>query len=315
MTIKIRDYHWDRDFETARAFLAEIYPIRTGYSNWIPSTLENVKYGPGGTVYLDEEDEYLKIWEEIDEENKVALRIIALSFTKPSGECWLSIHPDYMSEFKGIIHWMEDRVREMKKDEGKEPKISLVVDDDDEERITLVTELGFQKDEVDGDKQVRPLDAPVPDYSLPEGYTVRHAVVEEDHAEYREVQKAVFQHIVDMSKDQLLHYSRASFYREDLDIVAVDSEGNFAAFCTVRMDPLSKIAELEPVGTHPNHRKLGLGKAVICEGLKRLEKYEPSAMVIIGAAPSEGARRLYESVGFVNEGTRHYWVKTLEPVK
>ncbi|MHA2303423.1 MAG: hypothetical protein ACXACD_20985, partial [Candidatus Thorarchaeota archaeon] len=73
MTIKIRDYHWDRDFETARAFLAEIYPIRTGYSNWIPSTLENVKYGPGGTVYLDEEDEYLKIWEEIDEENKVAL--------------------------------------------------------------------------------------------------------------------------------------------------------------------------------------------------------------------------------------------------
>jgi hypothetical protein len=54
---------------------------------------------------------------------------------------------------------------------------------------------------------------------------------------------------------------------------------------------------------------------VICEGLKRLEKYEPSAMVIIGAAPSEGARRLYESVGFVNEGTRHYWVKTLEPVK
>jgi ribosomal protein S18 acetylase RimI-like enzyme len=311
MAIKMRDYRWDRDFEAARAFLGEIYPMRTAYSNWIPSTLENVKFGPGGTEYLDEEDEYLKIWEEIDATEKAAPRIVALSFTKPSGECWLSIHPNHMSEFKGIVHWMEDRVRELKKEEVKELKMSLVVDDDDEERIALVSELGFQKDELDGDKQIRPPNTPVPDYSLPKGYTVRHAVVEEDFLEYREVQKAVFPHIKKMSKEQLQLYSTASFYQEDLDIVAVDPEGRFAAFCTVRMDPLSKIAELEPVGTHPDHRKLGLGKAVICEGLKRLAKYEASAMVIIGAAPSEGARRLYESVGFVNEGTRHYWAKKL----
>lgn len=308
MTIRMRDYRWNRDFEVARAFLAEIYPIRTGYSNWIPSTLENVKYGPGGTEYLDEEDEYLKIWESVDDKE-----IIALTLAKPSGECWLSIHPEYMSEFKGIVHWMEDRVRELNKEESNELKMALVVDDDDEERIALVEELGFRKDESYGDKQVRPPDAPVPDYSLPEGYTIRHAVVEEDYVEYREVQKAVFRHIKDMSKSQLLLYSRASFYREDLDIVAVDPEGNFAAFCTVRIDPLSRIAELEPVGTHPDHRKLGLGRAVICEGLRRVEKYEPSAMVIIGAAPSEGARRLYESVGFVNEGPLHYWVKKLSP--
>ncbi|TET11583.1 MAG: N-acetyltransferase, partial [Candidatus Thorarchaeota archaeon] len=81
------------------------------------------------------------------------------------------------------------------------------------------------------------------------------------------------------------------------------------AFCTARIDPVSNITELEPVGTHPDHRKLGLGKAVICESLKRLEKYQPSAVVILGAAPSEGARRLYESVGFVNVGAAHYWTK------
>ena len=304
----MRDYHWNRDFDVARVFLAEIYPIRTGYSNWIPSTLENVKYGPGGTEYRDEEDDYLKIWEVVDEQ-----RIIALTLTKPSGESWLSIHPQYMSEFKGIASWMEDRVRELNIEASKELKMSLVVDGDDEERIALVEELDFQKGESYGDKQVRPPDAPVPEYSLPEGYMIRNAVVEEDHVEYREVQKAVFRHINDMSKNQLLHYSRASFYKEDLDIVAVDSVGNFAAFCTVRMDPLSRIAELEPVGTHPDHRKLGLGRAVICEALRRLEKYKPSAMVIIGAAPSEGARRLYESVGFVNEGACHFWVKSLAP--
>jgi ribosomal protein S18 acetylase RimI-like enzyme len=309
----MRDYRWEKDFEAARAFLAEIFPIRTSYSNWIPSTLENVKYGPGGTEYLDEEDEYLKIWEIVDEAKEDAQRIIALSYTKPSGECSLSMHPDYMSEFKAIVNWMEARVRELREEEGKGPKIAMVVDDEDEERIVLLAELGFQKDEMEGDKQVRPLDTPIPDYTLPEGYTVRHVVIEEDYREYREVQKSVFRHIVEMSKAQLQLYSRASFYKEDLDIVAVDSKGSFAAFCTVRMDPLSKIAELEPVGTHPDHRKLGLGKAVICEGLRRLEKCNPSAMVIIGAAPSEGARRLYESVGFVNEGTLHYWVRKLVP--
>jgi hypothetical protein len=56
---------------------------------------------------------------------------------------------------------------------------------------------------------------------------------------------------------------------------------------------------------------LGLAKAVICESLKRLEKYKPSLVVILGAAPTEGARKLYESVGFVNEGTRHYWTKII----
>ena len=311
MTIRMRKYVWDRDFESVREFLAEVYDIRTAYTNWIPSEFENIKFGPGGTEYFEEEDEYLKIWEHFDESQEVPLRVIAVSFTKPSGGCWLSIHPNYTSEFTEIVRWMENRVRELKGDEVEEVKMRFVVDDDDEERITKLLELGFQKDDVDGDKQIRPIDSPVPAYSLPDGYTIRNAVIEEDFAKYREVQKAVFPHIKTMSREQLQLYSTASFYREDLDIVAVDPDNNFAAFCTVRIDPLSKIAELEPVATHPDHRILGLAKAVICEGLKRLERYQPSTVVIFGAAPTEGARGLYESVGFVNKGTRHYWVKTV----
>ena len=42
------------------------------------------------------------------------------------------------------------------------------------------------------------------------------------------------------------------------------------------------------------------------------EKYKPTAIVILGAAPSEGARRLYESVGFVNVGAAHYWAKLVD---
>ncbi len=310
MSVRVRDFHWERDFESVRAFLAEIFSLRKAYTNWIPSQLENVKFGPGGTEYQDAEDEFLKIWEISNEAQQIQQRIIAVSYTKPPGKCWLSIDPNYMSVTGEIVSWMQNRVRELREYEGGEVRTSFVVDDDDAEFIRVLSDLGFQKGEVEGDKQIRSPDSPIPSYSLPEGYTMRNAVIEKDFIEYREVQMAVFAHIVSMTKEQLMLYSKASFYREELDIVAVGPDGRFAAFCTARIDPFSKIAELEPVGTHPDHRHLGLAKAAICESLNRLRKYEPSAVVILGAAPTEGARRLYESVGFMNEGTRHYWVRT-----
>ncbi|NIU39876.1 GNAT family N-acetyltransferase [Candidatus Bathyarchaeota archaeon] len=311
MSARLRDFHWERDFESVRGFLAGVFGTRKAYTNWIPSELENIKFGPGGTEYLDAEDEFLKVWEVFNETQKTAQGIIAVSYTKPPGKCWLSVHPHYMSAAREIVLWMQNRVKEMQGDGRGDVNMSFVADDNDAEFIRVLSDLGFQKGEVEGDIQIRSSDSLVPAYSLPEGYTIRNAVIEKDFVKYREVQMAVFSHIVSMNKELLELYSTASFYREDLDIVAVGPDSRFAAFCTARIDPLSKIAELEPVGTHPDHRRLGLAKAVICESLKRLEKYKPSIVVILGAAPTEGARRLYESVGFVNEGTRHYWIRTV----
>lgn len=307
MQLRVRDFHWDRDFESVRAFLAELFVRRKAYTNWIPSELENVKFGPGGTEYLDAEDEFLKVWETCEVTQPTPRRMIAVSYTKPPGRCWLSVDPNYVSMAREIVPWMHDRVKELRGDKEGDAKMSFVVDDDDADFIRVLTDSGFHKGEVEGDKQIRSADTPVPTYSLPKGYSIRNAVIEKDFLKYREVQMAVFTHIVSMTKEQLVLYSTASFYREDLDIIAVGPAGHFAAFCTARIDPVSKIAELEPVGTHPDHRRLGLAKAVICESLKRLHKYRPSVIVILGAAPTEGARKLYKSVGFVNNGTRHYW--------
>ncbi len=311
MPVRVRDFHWEIDFESVRGFLAEIFSIRKAYTNWIPSELENIKFGPGGTAYLDAEDEFLKIWEVFDEAQQTPQKIIAVSYTKPLGKCWLSVDPNYTSFVREIVLWMQNRVKELQGNKEEDLKMSFVVDDDDVEFIRVLSDLGFRRGEVEGDKQIRSADSPVPPYNLPEGYTIRNAVIEKDYLKYREVQMAVFAHIVSMTKEQLMLYSTASFYREDLDIVAVGPDGRFAAFCTTRIDPLSRIAELEPVGTHPDHRQLGLAKAVICESLKRLKKYKPSIVVILGAAPTKGARKLYESVGFVNERTRHYWIRTV----
>lgn len=54
---------------------------------------------------------------------------------------------------------------------------------------------------------------------------------------------------------------RIPLYRRDPDIVAVADDGEFAAFCTVWFDDVTRTAVFEPVGTHPNHQKRELGKA------------------------------------------------------
>ena len=70
------------------------------------------------------------------------------------------------------------------------------------------------------------------------------------------------------------------------------------------------MAELEPVGTHPDHRGKGLAKAVCGESIRRVLKYNPTCIVILGAASTEGAAKLYSSLGFEKEDV-HLWKKSI----
>lgn len=312
MTPKMRSFTWKKDFEHVRTFLILTHNLTRSFQNWIPSTFENIKFGPCGTEYRDEEDEYIKIWEKTDDSDISSdSKIVALTFLKPSGDCWIQIHPDYRSFEKEIVLWVEKQKRENKSKEPPALELRFHVDETDEKRKALLTEFGYENSGLDGYNRKRPIDKPIPKYQLPDGFAIRSVDVEEDFVQYRKILAAVFPHCSRMTKRTAKIFSTASFYNKDLDLVAVDRHGNFAAICTVRMDPVSRIAELEPVGTHPDYRKLGLARSVICEGLHRLQKYHPSSICIIGAAASEAANRLYESVGFTEKIEVHLWRKKL----
>lgn len=105
--------------------------------------------------------------------------------------------------------------------------------------------------------------------------------------------------------------SRASFYRGDLDLVVVAPGGDITSFCTFRMDPPSRVTELEPMGTLPEYRRLGLAKALLVEGFRRLAKYDPTLLYIGGAADTPEANRLYEVTGFNGRFDYYYWYKTI----
>jgi GNAT superfamily N-acetyltransferase len=100
---------------------------------------------------------------------------------------------------------------------------------------------------------------------------------------------------------------RIPIYRRDLDIVAVASDGELAAFCTVWFDDITRTAVFEPVGTHPNHQKRGLGKAVMSEGLRRAQRLGATLATV--SSYSTGAHALYESMGFTEFDLLEPWIK------
>ncbi len=300
MMIQFRDFEWDKDYFAVCDFLAELYQLTKSLRNWIPSRIENRKFGPCGPPYQDEEDKLVKIWEELDEDNaSKSPKIVAVSIMENAPDSHINIHPDYEYLEEDIIRQMEEWKKEMPPNDDRGLRIAFYVEEGHEERISLLKELGYSKLDYVEHNRIRPLDLPVPDYELPEGYSIRHVSLPEDYENYHEVQSSVFTHCgPHMTEEAAIKFSQASFWQEGLDLVAVAPDGKFAAFTTVRMDPASGITEFEPVGTHPDHRQKGLAKAVILEGLKRLKKHNPTVICIPGAAANEGATKLYDSLGF-----------------
>ncbi len=304
MTLKIRDFHWDDDFDYVRTFLIETYDLTKTFQNWIPSMFENTKFGPGGTEYLDEEDEYIKIWEDDS-------KVVAVTMVKPARISEIFIHPDHRHLEKQIVLWIEEQKIQNESATDDKVSIGFLVAESDNLRANMLKDMGYSNQGVEEHNRIRPVDLPVPEYQLPEGYKIRHADILEDFLKYRAVQGAVFPHSKNMRKIQAKTYSEAQFYIAELDLIAVAPDGTFAGLVTVRIDNVSKLAEIEPLGIHPDHRRLGLANALMSEGLMRVQKYKPKCMVILGAASTEAATKFYDSLGFSKEDV-FLWKKYLE---
>ena len=86
----------------------------------------------------------------------------------------------------------------------------------------------------------------------------------------------------------------APLYRRDLDLVAIAPSGEIAAFCTLWFDDVTRSAYFEPVATVPAHQRRGLARALMTEGLRRLQRMGAITAFVGGYSPEANA--LYRSV-------------------
>src|SRR5260370_16364202 len=87
-------------------------------------------------------------------------------------------------------------------------------------------------------------------------------------------------------------------FRADVDLVAVLPDGAFAAYAICWFDPVNHSGLFEPVGTGAAFRRRGLGKAVVCEGLRRLRATGARTAIVCCTGGNAAARALYEAAGF-----------------
>jgi len=295
----MNDFVWKDDFELVHSFLLKLFNLSNNLHNWVPTRFENRKVGACGTPYEDEEDNEVKIWME----SKKVIAVTILEGTDLTINC----HPDFKFAELDMIQWAEQERKKLKDKTAEENVLNITTLESDVKRIKLLEKLGYINTGFVCYSRIRPNDLEIPDYELPEGYEIKQLDMEIDFLKYREVIGSVFKHCNKMIEESARLFTKASFYNPDLDLVVVAPDGNFAAFCTIRLESERIIAEFEPVGTHPNHRKLGLAKAVMLEGLKRLENYQPTIVCIPDAAATAGANKLYDSIGFTEKEEVQIW--------
>jgi ribosomal protein S18 acetylase RimI-like enzyme len=89
-------------------------------------------------------------------------------------------------------------------------------------------------------------------------------------------------------------------YRGDLHILVEAPDGVMASSTIMWLDEANRTAEFEPVGTHPDYRRLGLGRAMLLHGmyLARAAGAAHATVACRGASGYPAARGLYYGVGF-----------------
>lgn len=280
------------------SFLRDTYSETRSLHNWLPPRFE----GSGRGMAPD-----TRIWELRGGEQRP--RILAVANPEARFRYFIQIHPDYSFLEEEIIKWIEDHSAPQRSEPGG-LRLSVVALEGNPAREEALRGHSFERGARYGILRLRDVYAPIPGYRVPDGFEVR-SVHPEDFEEIARGVRAVFGHGKWFTGEVLEETSRASFYHEDLDLVAVDHDGRIASFCTFRLDAPSGITELEPMGTLPEYRGQGLARALLCEGFRRLERYDPTLLYIGGAADNPAANRLYEVTGFTERLDYYYWHKMM----
>jgi ribosomal protein S18 acetylase RimI-like enzyme len=165
--------------------------------------------------------------------------------------------------------------------------------------IEILQGLGFERAEGCLFQLARPLGS-LPAPEVPTGYEIRLLAGECEAEERARAAHEAFESSRPFA-DYLQNYAeflRSPAYEAALDMVAVSPSGEIASFCISWPDPASRVGLLEPVGTRPVYRRLGLGKATILEALQQLRARGMESAIVGVEAANPAAQRLYASLEF-----------------
>lgn len=195
--------------------------------------------------------------------------IVALvTYEDKPGTAYFCIDRDFNALKSDVLFYARDKLR------NSENKSSVLILNTDRESQRIASRHGFVPTTYTEPNAVLDIDTDRIKYSLPPGYSLMSLADGYDLIQFHRVLWNGFNHEGEapMADIELL-YRKNSISGPDLNhelcMIAVSPEGEYAAYCGMWYQSGTDYALVEPVATDPKYRRLGLGKAVVLEAVRR----------------------------------------------
>jgi mycothiol synthase len=309
MKAAFRPYQTEDDFWRMREFLRQVFLLNGRLErSWHVARLDYARWHTCLNCAHVQLEDVAFLWEADGQ---------MVAFLMPDGgpgEAHLSVHPDLRTREleEEMLDVAEEHLAAIRPDGSR--KLFVWAPEQDSLRQELLRRRAYTKDNWPETQWRRCLDTPIPDVPTAPGYTIRPLgdgleLLERCYASGLGFHDGDIT-IATQNRDDPTWYrniQKAPLYRRDLDLVAIAPDGSIAAFCTIWFDDATRSACFEPVATIPVHRRKGLAKAVMTEGLCRLQQMGATTAFVSGM--SSTANALYRSVMGPDYELYEVWVK------
>jgi len=294
--MQIRPYQRATDYERIGNFLIETFQPGDQLANWLQPRWEYMHYH----VFIDEID--LSSFG-VFEENGQILGIVHVEHAPH--QAYYQVRPGFDCIKPVMFDYFETHFKGLSKSTGRMIR-ALYIPDFDHAMTQIAVDRGYERwDDFKEPHAMYRLDSPVPHVKLPEGFRIQSL---EDDLDLEKVNRVLwrgFNHPGPPLEEDIkcrIRMKRAPNFRPELTIVAVAPDGNYVSYCGMWVVPENRIAYLEPMATDPDFRRMGLGKAVAYESMRRAASQGASAVWVGAGLP------FYVSLGFQIKFSSHPWV-------
>jgi ribosomal protein S18 acetylase RimI-like enzyme len=287
----------DTEFFEMRRLLADGNAAGGWPLNWTFARLDNWRYASWDRTD-DEFRQLAHLWRD-------GPRLLGFTALEgPDGWLTLQVRPEARAIEPAMLDWAEAHFR------GLRPELELVCADDDDRRQQLLLARGYTDRGPAENMRAYDPAAPRDPVALPPGYSLSDLATFTDAAAYCRLERMAFNNdYIDLN--WFRGKTAAPGYDPRLHVIVLSPAGTPVAVAHGWADAATGTAEIDPVATHPDHRRRGLAQAAILETFRRLAA-RGVGVAWIGSGPEPNpSNLLYESLRPRRTWRYRRWAKAL----